>query len=484
MKATKHDNRWIHFEFASIEERDMLEKATSYDIPGSQFSASVQSGLWSGQKKFLTASNKLSHGLFKSLFPEHALVYNKDYIPYTFDEIPLFTRGSWDRRQYQLDAINIILQNRRGIINASVGAGKTLIAAATISKHLELTPKGKVLFVCFDKNILHQTLTNMKKYGFKVSQYGDGVKDLSGDIVVAIINSLANIEKPSNILKNITMCIIDESHHGKSKTSKDILTKLKSCEYYIGLTGTPPKPGTLELAELVNVIGPVIYTYNIETATNAGNIAPVKCFFLKTPFSYETKGRVIYKKKYQYIWDAGIRDSEVRNRTIATTIATLNRLIQPPTLVQVDRTIHGSKIAEQCRLHVDLPVLEMYGSDLVVVRDMKKDYLMKNEINALITSVCGEGIDLPISPVVSINASGRKSFIKQVQGTGRIVRKNDTFGSFRVMIDFVDDCHPLLYEHSLERIETCKNEGWEVVIVDTVDELLRSIITYYKETKC
>ena len=479
MKATKYNNYWIAFEFASKEERAMLESATSFLLPDARFSPAFNSGLWDGTKRFLTAGDKLPAGLFKSIFPEHPLMTGV-YPGYQFNDIPLFRRNpQFDRRDYQLEAINIIFKHKRGIIAAVVGAGKTLISAATISKHLEMNPNGKVLFVCYDKNILEQTIKNFKAYGLFVSAFGGGVKSLEGQVIVATIQSLARIQQPAKVLKDITMCFCDESHHSKSRTSKDVLTKLKNCDYYIGLTATPPKPG-LDLAELMCVLGPIIFEYGFTMAADAGSIVPVKCFFLKTPFSFDTKAAVVGRKNYKYIWDGGIKDSEVRNKTIATILSSLEKLIQSPTLVMVDRTEHGAKIGEACRAHADLKFLEMYGEDSVIVRDIKRDILMKNDIDVIISTVNKEGVDFKISPVVALNAAGRKSFVNQIQFLGRIVRKNDTFKSFRAYIDFIDTCHPKLKDHSEERIQACTDIGAEIVIVENTTDLLTEIINYYK----
>lgn len=483
MKVTKVNNYWVQFEFASFKERQQLDAATSYLTPEAQFSSAYKADQWDGKKKFLTGADKLPIGLFKSIFPKHHTCYDEN-INLDFDDIPLYkvdpTQKKYSRRQYQLDAINEIFRHKRGIVAAVVGAGKTLIAAATISKHLEAGKK-KVLFVCYDKNILSQTIKNFTSYGLKVSKFGDGDKDLSGDVVVATIQSLSRVEQPGKALSAITMCFCDESHHSKSRTSKDVLKKLKNCEYYIGLTATPQKPGTLELAELMCVLGPVIFTYGFTDGVAADSIAPVKCFFLRTPFSYEAADAVIFRKNYKYIWDGGIRDNEKRNKLIADILATLSDLIKTPSLVMVDKTEHGIKIAEQME-KTPLNFLQMYGEDSILVRDMKKEYLMKNEVNALISTIVKEGVDFKISPVIALNAAGRKSFISQIQFLGRIVRKNERFGKFRAYIDFIDTCHPKLAEHSMERIQSCEDIGAEVVIVNTVNELLQEVINHYRQT--
>ena len=123
----------------------------------------------------------------------------------------------------------------------------------------------------------------------------------------------------------------------------------------------------------------------------------------------------------------------------------------------------------------------MYGDDNVVLREIKKESLMKNTVDVVISSVLKEAVDFETSPVIAINASGRKNFTSVVQLLGRCVRKNQSFKQFRCYIDFIDDIHPKLLEHSNERIQACTDIGAEAVICDSIEELLRSVINYYKE---
>ena len=478
------NNTTLELEFASTKEREMLEKAVSYVVPGHAFSPSYLAGFWDGTKSFLTEKNTIKKGIFKSLFPDHKAVCDIDFTPITFDDINLYkTNPNFERRDYQLEAINTILKHKHLLISAVVGSGKTLIAAATISYLLEKDRKNKVLFVCYDKNILAQSIKNFKKYGLNVTQYGDGVKDLTGDIVVATVQSLTRIEKPRKVLAPFTICFCDESHHSKSKTSKAVLTRLVNCDYYIGLTGTPFKDKTLELAELMAVLGPVMFQYGFERAVNDKNIAPVKCIFYKLPYDEEAKSHVIDRKNYKHIWDKAIKDSKVRNKAIANILKYTTDLLSAPAIIMVDRVEHGNTIGSEVRTNTKVNCLEMYGEDSVIVRDMKKASLMTDEINLLISSVLNEGVDLAISPVIAVNASGRKNFINMIQFLGRIVRSNTKFGDFRVYIDFIDTAHPMLKKHSLERIQNCQDTGSEVVLCDTLQDVVLEIIKHYKAIK-
>lgn len=482
MKIIPFNSFKSKIEFSSFEEREMLKKAVSYLVPGHEYSAAFKAELWDGRKTFLTDANYLSNGLLTELFPDNPLFCSESSL--TFDDIPLYViKGETiERRQYQLDAINAIFRHKRLLIQAGTGSGKTTVAASVISKHLADNPKNNVLFVCYDKNILNQTVKNMtKKYGIDVGIYGDGHHDLTKRVTVATMQSLSRLLKPQDILSHITMVICDESQHSSSKTSRDVLTKLKNCWYYIGLTATPPKKGTLDYAELVNVIGPVMFTYSLETSTKDGNTVPVKCFIVKVPYDAETTEAIINRRNYKLIWDTGIQNNKTRNKLIKNICKALQDLLNPPTLINVDRTEHGAEL--YMNMHKDVKCLCMFGEDNVISREEKKKLLMTNKINSLITSVTKEGVDFPISPVVAINASGRKGFINVVQFLGRIVRKNEAFGKFRILIDFYDESHTKLEEHSNARIEAYRDTGSEVVIVSSVTELFREIVTYYKQMK-
>jgi len=482
MRASPFDHYWIQLEFDSIQERELLNKAVSYNIPGAQFTPSYLAGFTNGTKSFLTQANKLPLGIWKSIFFDHKLVCDVGFKDLDYNEIPLYRDNEvYDRRNYQLQAINAILRHKRGLVCAVVGSGKTLIAAATISYMLEQNTNNKILFVVYDKNILSQSLTNFKKYGFKVSQYGDGKKDLSGDIVVATIQSLSRIENPRKILKDFTACFCDESHHGKSKTSKAVMTKLVGCHYFIGLTGTPPKEKTLQLAELMSVLGPVIFEYKMEHGVANGNIAPVKCIFYKLPYNEEVKTKVIDRKNYKHIWNSAIKESEQRNKAITDILKHTVMLLETPSLILVDRIEHGNNLSEIIRNNSNLSVFEMYGTDNIIVRDMKKEALMRDDINVLISSVIGEGIDMRISPVIAVNGSGRKNFISMIQFLGRIVRSNEKFGDFRIYLDVFDTAHPVLKKHSEERIQNCKDTGSAVVVCDTIQDVLKEIVLHYKQ---
>ncbi len=482
LKATKVNNTTIQLEFDNNEQRQSIAKQLSYDIPGAKFSVAYKLKKWGGKKCFLTQADRIKLGFFKTLFPSHSIVCDKDFHDVGFELIELYANNrTYERRQYQLDAINTIFREKIGIINCIMGSGKTMIAAGVCSYHLSLNSKNKVLFIVYDKNILQQSVKNFTNYGFKVSQFGDNVKDLSGDIVVATIQSLNNIEKPKEVLKNVSFCFLDEAHHGKSKTSRKMIAKLPNCQYFIGLTATPHIKKSLETAELTSICGPVIFEYGFTEAIRDNRIAPVKAFFLDLPINYDLKEEFFGRKNYKLIWDSLIKDNIERNDNIALILKYCVELLETPNLVLVDRIEHGAELYNSIKKFPNLTATTMYGCDDILMRTFKKNALQADTTNVLISTVVSEGIDFKVSPVVAINASGRKSFIKLIQFLGRITRPNEKFKTFRCYIDFVDKEHGFLLRHSKERIEVCKEFGIDVQVCSSVKELMIEVIKHYKE---
>jgi len=90
----------------------------------------------------------------------------------------------------QKELVSAGLKAQRGIIVSPTGTGKTVICYALIYPCLPC----KALVIVPSIEILHQTAQEFReKFGLKTSVCGDGKVDLSGDVVVGLINTIANI---------------------------------------------------------------------------------------------------------------------------------------------------------------------------------------------------------------------------------------------------------------------------------------------------
>lgn len=108
-------------------------------------------------------------------------------------------------KNYQQDFVNVCLKQGRGIITSATGSGKTVMEGAILASY----PKAKRLILCHSKKLLHQLADKLEsQYGLYVTKVGDGKSNITGDVIVAIINSWAL--QPLEVLESIDVVLVDE----------------------------------------------------------------------------------------------------------------------------------------------------------------------------------------------------------------------------------------------------------------------------------
>ena len=102
----------------------------------------------------------------------------------------------------------------------------------------------------------------------------------------------------------------------------------------------------------------------------------------------------------------------------------------------------------------------IHGSSDWQKRSGSLEEFKKGELDVLISSaILDEGIDMPDVDAIIV-ASGGNSPIKALQRVGRGLRKGRT-GEVTV-VDFGDAGHPMLLKHSLARMQSYLDAGYEV----------------------
>ena len=158
-------------------------------------------------------------------------------------------------RDYQVQAVNKLLQNRIGIIEAATGAGKTTITAALSKVYLEsdLVP---AITIVPDKTLVAQTADYYKHLGLDVGIIGGGLYEPDHPIIVSTWQSL---RKRENVVKQAKAVILDECHKGTAKEIRKILLQHgKHIAHRVGVTGSMPRDPSLALL-LRASLGPVVF---------------------------------------------------------------------------------------------------------------------------------------------------------------------------------------------------------------------------------
>lgn len=138
-----------------------------------------------------------------------------------------------DMRDYQSEAVSLMCDNYRGLINFATGLGKTLTAIYAI-RHIAR----KTLVLCPNKSIADNFYDELcTAFGDnRVGYFGDGKKQLK-DITVGIAQSVNNhIDK--FVQHELGLVIIDEVHHVPADTFFTIAKSLSTIGRMFGLTAT------------------------------------------------------------------------------------------------------------------------------------------------------------------------------------------------------------------------------------------------------
>jgi len=394
-------------------------------------------------------------GYFLSGFLSKILAYLvKNDIPYKVNLIdvdfvnliPQDPKLSIDFREDQKNLIELSLKYKRGVIKSPTGSGKTIVACGIISAF----PNNKILFLCHNVSLIKQAIAEFKKFGLgPVSQVGNGVKDLSGRIVVATIQSLIKIDSEDY---NFDIVLIDECHHVSSFSSTyyKLLTCLNS-SIKIGFTATLPI-GDERLLAMEGLIGPLIGEVTLNQAVENGILAIPKVKLLSIPQYININDL----KTYQSIYNMAIVNYRKRNRIIVDEANRLNKE-NKSCIIYINNIEHGENIQKICNL-LNLKTFFVKGDVDGDVREKIKDQLNKKEIMTVISTVVfKEGINIPELDAVII-AGGGKSELVLIQTIGRGMRRTKIKSDF-LIIDCLD-MGKYLSEHAIQRVSVYLENGW------------------------
>ena len=139
----------------------------------------------------------------------------------------------------QHQAVRAMFEHDIGVIVAPPGFGKTVLGTYLIAQR-----KCSTLVLTHRQPLLEQWRSQISiflnldpKY---VGQLGAGKRKLTGQIDVAMIQSLSRKDTVDDIVAKYGLVIIDECHHLPAVSFERILSEVKA-RYVVGLTATPQR---------------------------------------------------------------------------------------------------------------------------------------------------------------------------------------------------------------------------------------------------
>lgn len=211
-------------------------------------------------------------------------------------------------RVEQEQAVLKLLESPIGILSATTGFGKTVIAAALIAKRNVNT-----LIIVHRKQLIDQwkerlsTFLNLENH--QIGQIGGGKNKQSGIIDIATIQSLNYKGEIKDQVTQYGQIIVDECHHISAFSFERVLKKADA-KFIHGLTATPTRKDGLQPIMTMQ-LGPIRYKVH---AKNQAKVRPFEHILLPryTSFKSVNEGD---EKNIQLLYKELIKD-ENRNQII------------------------------------------------------------------------------------------------------------------------------------------------------------------------
>jgi len=173
-------------------------------------------------------------------------------------------------REWQQEAMHRFLRERRGIVKASTGSGKTIMAIATA---MQLFDDHITVVIVPTKHLLEQWYEEFCKVVSSdiIARRGNGRKDGLTQMNIWTTDA-ARTALPSLKAARDLFIVIDECHRMGSPKNKVVLQSI-SPRYMLGLSATPERGDGISMK---NIIGEIIYEYNFKDGIRDGHLNPVE----------------------------------------------------------------------------------------------------------------------------------------------------------------------------------------------------------------
>lgn len=326
-------------------------------------------------------------------------------------------------RDYQKEAVEVMLQKVQGFVCLPCGAGKTVLGGAAIA----LSGETSIVLV-HTEDLATQwadILTGM--YGLDVRIVGAGGGDIRwmklnpNEVAVCMVQTLhANQMKAQNLLCSAGAVLMDECHHAPADSFRNLFRYVPA-RYRWGLTATPDRPdgwGPL----LSMYIGPKLFEMTPAQLVEGGYLAMPKIIPISSgvgapmnKWGANKRTQAVSSKAMNWLCDN-------KERTDLIVDLIMEAVEDERTsLVLVPRVKFAKRLAEMLRAR---------GADAVAVtgqmnkstRERSLQKLRNNRLQVIVaTQLADEGLDVPNIDFL-LNASAGRSAGRAVQRVGRAMR--------------------------------------------------------------
>jgi len=383
--------------------------------------------------------------------------------------------------EHQVNAVHHAMEQERCLLLSPTGSGKSLIIYSLIRYYLDKMPKGKkVLVIVPTVSLVEQMVSDFKDYstgnGWSVDKYCHkimgGISKITDKRVV--VTTWQSVFKQSEkYFEQFGAVVGDEAHLFKAKSLTSIMTKLKTCPFRVGTTGTLDGTQTHRLV-LEGLFGRAYEVTKTKELMEQKILSDLKidCIILQYPQEErEATKRAKYQDEIKWLIS-----SDRRN----TFIADMCEKLKGNTLVLFQFVEgHGAGLNKlvQERVGSSRKVFFVHGGTEAGEREEIRKIVEQEENAVIIASYGTFSTGISIRRLNNILfASPSKSRIRVLQSIGRQLRVSEHKSVAR-LFDIGDDLswkswinHTM--RHMNERMKIYESEGftYRVIRIDIGDK--------------
>ena len=467
-----------------------ISEAFAFFVKGYKFMPAYKAGRWDGKIRLYSIKDRQFYiGLMQNLVQwceenGYTIAYaNKTDFANSFTEIndeqwaELLTKGKYEPRWYQENAVKYALTNSKSLILSPTGSGKSYIIYLII-RHLLEYYEGDILIVVPSTGLVEQLFGDFSEYvtdGWDVEEnvhrlYGGKEKYLNKRVTISTWQTARLL--PKSWFERFQSYICDEAHEADSKCQSAIIDQMAHARFRLGLTGTLDGTAMHEL-EMQARFGSIYVAAKTKALQDEGALAQLKIECLQLRYTKEEIDLVKHLDYQQEI--AFIVGHKKRNYLLAkaaidcdgNTLMLFNFIEK-----------HGMILYEMLK-----PMCEKAGKKLyyisgnVDVDEREKiRMILEKEDNCILLASFGttkRGVNFKNLDNL-IFCHPFKATITILQSIGRSLRPN----AKKLYARLIDICDDFSYttkkgtkkqnttlRHFLERLKTYVNEKWNYKII-------------------
>jgi superfamily II DNA or RNA helicase len=482
MLISKKNEVYLKLENVEASTSAELNDFFCFEVPGFKYMPAYKSGMWDGK---IHLYNTMNGEIYMGLLPyieeylknsgenyeiEDGIVNGRSL---SKDVVQGFIRGlrptlNGNRirvRDYQIDAITHAIATNRSLLISPTASGKSLIIYCLIRYYqmMEL----KTLILVPTTSLVEQMYKDFDDYGWSSETYCQKIyqghdKKVTKDVVISTWQSIHRM--PRQYFRAFGCVIGDEAHLFKAKSLTGILTKMDTCKYRYGLTGTLDGTQTHRLV-LEGLFGKAKYVITTKELIDNKTLADleIKCIVLNYPKEdREIIKEFDYAEELQFIITKAKRNDFLCNlmdNCVGNTLC-LFQFVEK----------HGEVLYKQMKdKYKDRKVFFVYGGVDTNTREEIRE-IVENEKDSIIIASYGTfstGINIRnIHNIVF--ASPSKSKIRVLQSLGRGLRQSGYDKKLR-LFDISDDLSTsdrinFTLRHFKERLNIYKEQKFKFKI--------------------